>query len=235
MGLVKYGAAVVQISGSISGMVFSRNKSGNYIRPRTKPVNPHSERQENARAVVSYLAEYWHQTITAQQRGLWDVYAAAVAMENRLGETIHLSGFNHFIRANSVRLKIGGDIYPSGPTTLALAEKDPDAVCSEEVLATQTFTFTMDNTNWGAGEEQKKAMLLYMGKPQLASRTSFHGPWRYMDHVDTIEGAAGTGDYVAPYSFALGQKVWFMGRMHLEGARTSQLWYIDPRTIEADP
>jgi len=234
MGLVRYGIGITQISGSAGGMVFARNKSSNYIRARTKPVNPKSTRQEAARTVVSNLAEYWHEELTAQQRGLWENYAAAVAMKNRLGEAIHLSGFNHFIRSNAVRLKIGGEIYPSGPTTLSLAEKDPTLVCTEESLAAQTFTFTFDDTGWGAGEEDKKGMLLYMGKPQLDSRFTYHGPFRYMDHVDPTEGEAGTGDYVAPYSFALGQKVWFRARIHLEGARTSEIWQADPRTIEAD-
>lgn len=234
MGLVKFGGGIIQISGSIAGNVFARNKSGNYVRPRTKPVNPKSTRQEAARTVVSMLTQYWHEELTAQQRGLWGNYADAVNWLNRLGETIHLSGFNHFIRSNAVRLKIGGEIYPSGPTTLSLAEKDETLVCTEENIAAQTFTFTFNDENWGSGEEDKKAMLLYMGKPQLDSRQTFHGPLRYMDHVDVTEGGAGTGDYVAPYSFALGQKVWFRARIHLEGARTSTIWQADPRTIVAD-
>lgn len=234
MALVKYGGGIVQMSGSIAGTVFARNKSGNYARPRTKPVNPKSPRQEAARTVISDLAQWWHEELDNTERGLWENYAAAVAMKNKLGETIHLSGFNHFLRSNAVRLKIGGEIYPSGPTTLSLAEKDEDLVCTEESLAAQTFTFTFNDTGWGAGEEDKKGLLLYMGKPQLISRQSYHGPFRYMDHVDPTEGVAGTGDYASPYSFALGQKVWFRARMHLEGARTSTLWQLDPRDIVAD-
>lgn len=234
MALAKYGGGIIQLSGSIAGNVFARNKSGNYVRARTKPVNPQSPRQEAARTALSELVEHWHSVITSQQRGLWENYAAKVGMKNKLGETIHLSGFNHFVRANSVRLKVGGEIYPSGPTTLSLAPQDSDLTVTEEAIAAQTFTFTFDNTNWGAAEENKKAMLLYMGKPQLVSVQTYHGPFRYMDHVDVTEGAAGTGDYVAPYSFAAGQKVWFRARMHLEGARTSNLWQIDPREIEAD-
>lgn len=81
MALVKYGAGIIQMSGSIAGNVHARNRFGNYVRPRTKPVNPNSIRQEAARAIVSYLAEYWHQDLDDVQRNLWDVYAAAVAMK----------------------------------------------------------------------------------------------------------------------------------------------------------
>ncbi|GAI01350.1 unnamed protein product, partial [marine sediment metagenome] len=45
MALIKYGGGIVQISGSIAGTVFARNKMGNYARPRTKPVNPRTARQ----------------------------------------------------------------------------------------------------------------------------------------------------------------------------------------------
>ncbi|GAH28464.1 unnamed protein product, partial [marine sediment metagenome] len=38
MALVKYGAGIIQMSGSIAGDVHARNRFGNYIRPRTKPV-----------------------------------------------------------------------------------------------------------------------------------------------------------------------------------------------------
>ncbi|GAI21240.1 unnamed protein product, partial [marine sediment metagenome] len=105
--LAKYGGGIVQISGSVAGNVHARNRFGNYIRPRTKPVNPHSVRQEAARAILSYLAEYWHGHMDQDQRDAWDIYATAVAMTNRLGETIHLTGFNHFIRTNACYLQAG--------------------------------------------------------------------------------------------------------------------------------
>ncbi|GAH50296.1 unnamed protein product, partial [marine sediment metagenome] len=45
MALVKLGGGIVQISGSIAGNTFARNRFGNYMRSRTKPVNPNSTRQ----------------------------------------------------------------------------------------------------------------------------------------------------------------------------------------------
>ncbi|GAH76569.1 unnamed protein product [marine sediment metagenome] len=67
MALIKYGVGIADASGSAGGVVFARNKSGAYIRNRTKPVNPKSTRQEAARAVVSYLAQRWHEDLTAVQ------------------------------------------------------------------------------------------------------------------------------------------------------------------------
>lgn len=234
MALVKYGAGIIQMSGSIAGNVHARNRFGNYVRPRTKPVNPNSIRQEAARAIVSYLAEYWHQDLDDVQRNLWDVYAAAVAMKNRLGETIHLTGFNHFIRTNAAQKAIGETELDAAPTVLSLPEKDTELVVSEEDIAAQTFTFTCNVAGWVPNGDPKFAILIYQGQPQLASRNFFGGPWRFMDVIDATEGAAGTGTLDAAFAFALGQKVWFNARIITVSGRLSELWTINPRVVEAD-
>lgn len=235
MGLVKFGAGITQISGSIGGTVFSRNRFGNIVRPRTKPVNPRSVRQESARAVVSYLAEYWHNDLNVTERGLWDVYAAAVAMTNRLGETMHLTGFNQFMRTNCIRLVYGQPVIDAAPSILSLPEKDPTLVCSEETIATQQFTFTFNPVGWAANGDSKMAMLIYQGQPKLASRSFFDGPWRYMHVVGAGEGIGGTSPGNAAFPFAEGQKVWFQARIMTDSGRVTNLWTFDPRTIEADP
>jgi len=235
MGLVKYGGGVTQISGSIGGDVHARNRSGNYIRPRTKPINPNSERQEFIRAVVSLLAEWWHTNLTVVERGLWNTYAAAVAMKNRLGETIHLTGFNHFIRTNCPQRMLGESIIEAAPTTLSLMQKDETTLCAEEDIAAQTFTFTFDNTGWGPGADLKYWLCFYQGQPQLVSRFFYNGPWRFMSAAGTVAGALGTQTLPAEFSFALAQKVWFQARMISQSGRTSEIWTLPPRTIEADP
>lgn len=235
MALVKYGAGIVQMSGSIAGDVHARNRFGNYIRPRTKPVNPSTPRQETARAVMAFLAEYWHNDLTAVQRGLWDVYAAAVAMTNRLGETIHLTGFNHFMRTNAARLRYGGATIEAAPTILSLPEQDPTLVCAEETIATQAFSFSFNAAGWAANGDSKMAMLIYQGQPQLASRNFFGGPWRYMHVVGAGEGIGGTSPADAVFPFALGQKVWFQARIMTDSGRLTNLWTVAPRVIEDDP
>lgn len=236
MALVKYGAGIVQMSGSIAGDVHARNRFGNYIRPRTKPVNPHSYRQEAARTIVSHLAERWHGTLTSVQRGLWNVYAAAVAMKNRLGETIHLTGFNHYIRSNAANLMCRAVIKDDAPSILSLPTKDIILQCTEEDVAGQKFTFTFDDTGWVPNDDPKLNLLLYQGQPQLISRHFFATPWRYMGTItDGDAGIGNTKELDAAFSFAVGQKVWFQARQMTVSRRVSELWTLDPRTIVADP
>lgn len=235
MGLVRFGGGITQISGAVGGDVHARNRFGNYIRPRTKPVNPHSARQESIRAIISYLAEYWHETLDATERGLWEVYAAAVAMKNRLGETVHLTGFNHFIRSNAARMNFHPGPVTFAPNILSLPEKDPDLACSEEAVAGQTFTFTNNVAHFAANGDPFVTLMVYQGQPQLASRNFFAGPWRYIGGFGVAEGQAGTVTLDAGFAFAVGQKVWFQGRSYTNFGRLSEPWTVDPRVIEADP
>lgn len=234
MASVKYGGGIIQMSGSIAGNTFARNRFGNYVRARTKPVNPKSDRQNIIRTILSYLTEYWHQDLDDEERNLWNVYAAAVAMQNRLGETIYLTGFNHFLRTNCPQLMLTEAVKTAAPGTLSLMEKDETTVCSEEDIAAQTFTFTFNNTGWGVNPDDKYWMCFYQGQPKLVSRHFFAGPWRFMSAAGTVAGDAGTQVLPAEFAFAEGQKVWFQARMLSFSGRTSEIWTLAPRTILGD-
>jgi len=234
MALVRFGAGIVQVSGSIAGTVHARNRFGNYIRPRTKPVNPHSARQESIRAILSYLAEYWHETLSIAQRAAWKVYADAVPMKNRLGETIHLTGFNHFLRSNAARMNHHAGPVTFCPNLLSLPEKDPDLVCSDEGVVAQTFTFTNNVAFFAANGDPFVNLFIYQGLPQLASRNFFAGPWRYIGAFDVASGQAGTDTFDAGFPFAADQKVWFAARSYTNFGRLSEVWQLTPRVIVAD-
>lgn len=234
MALVKFGGGITAMSGSIAGNTFARNRFGYYVRARTKPTNTHSVKQEFIRAIISYLSEYWHGVLDVDERAAWAVYAAAVLMKNKLGESINITGFNHFIRSNSLELLMAESLIEAAPTVLSLPDKDPLLVCSEEAIAGQTFTFTCDTSGWAANGDPKFGIIIHQGKPQLASRNFFNGPWRYMDFIDATEGAAGTGTLAASFPFALDQKVWFQARIITVAGRVSEPWQVEPKTIEAD-
>lgn len=234
MALIKFGGGIVKMSGSLAGNTYARNRSGDYVRSWKNPVNPRSERQEAIRSIVSFLAEYWHTVLTAVQRAAWEAYADAVLMQNKLGDSIKLTGFNHFIRTNSAILTMPETQIDTAPTVLSLPEKDATLACSAEGIAAQTFTFTCSTDGWAANGDEKLGILLYMGTPQLASRNFFAGPYRYMDYIDATEGAAGTGTYDAPFPFAVGQKIFFKARLMTVGGRLSEAWSPDPLIAEAD-
>jgi len=106
MALIKYGGGIVQMSGSIAGNTHARNRFGNYMRARTKPVNPNTARQVTARSRLALLAEDWREVLSDAQRIAWNTYAAGVSWLNGLGEVVHLTGFNMFCRTNAAYMQV---------------------------------------------------------------------------------------------------------------------------------
>lgn len=217
MALVKYGAGIVQASGSIAGTTFARNRFGNYMRARTKPVDPVSDAQSEQRSRLSYLSTYWQSTLSAAQRTAWNTYAAAVPVQNRLGESVYLTGFNMFVRSNTVALQVGMDIVADGPTVLTMPEVDPTfaiAGTANDGLIAITFD---DSLPWTSDTEAY--MAIYCGQPQGATRNFFGGPWKY---AGALAQDATSGDTVtAPFTLVTGQKIWCYARIIREDGRLS--------------
>lgn len=227
MALVQYGAGIIQMSGSIAGDVHARNRYGNYIRPRTKPINPNSARQQNIRAVLAALTERWSDTLTAVQRAAWNLYGAGVVMKNRLNADIHLTGFNHYIRSNAVIVLGAGTPYDDGPVIFQVPGHDPDfAITASE--ATQLITYTYDATlDWA---NETGGFLWYsQGQPQNAQRNFFGGPWQWGGGLVGVTGAPPASPLIRGVSFAIaeGQHQWVFARIQRADGRISTPFRAD--------
>lgn len=222
MALIKFGGGVVQMAGSIGGTTFARNASGNYARARTTPVDPNSAYQQAARSAITVLTEAWRETLTAVQRTSWETYAAAVAMTNRLGETIHLSGSNHFIRSNAILIQLGLTMVADGPTELALPAMDPAFVATASE-ATQVISCAYTDTlEWL--DEDGGYMFLSQGRPQNATRNFFKGPYRMGAHVegDSVTPPTTPEAFAAVFTLVETQKVWMKARIARSDGRLSE-------------
>lgn len=220
MALVKYGGGVVQMSGSIGGTTFARNSSGNYARARTKPVNPKSTPQSLMRLIMAYLVEHWNEQLTVAERGEWATYAAAISMKNRLGESIKNTGFNHFIRGNSLRLMMVEPLVEAGPAVLTLPPTDPTFAVTASV-ATQKISITLDETlDWAIAADN--FMVLYQGRPQVHTRNFFAGPYRYTANIEgAVVPLVPPIDIDPVFPLLLGQKQWISARIVLADSRTT--------------
>jgi hypothetical protein len=139
-------------------------------------------------------------------------------MKNRLGETIYLTGFNHFVRGNAVCLRNGGVVILAGPTTLALPEKDPSLAVTASV-ATQLITITLNEAlPWFT--TATCFMAIFQGQPQSPTRNFFNGPWKFAGAIPANQGDPHT--VAAPYTLVLGQKVWCYARIQLADGRLSE-------------
>lgn len=232
--LVKFGGGIIGASGSIAGNTYSRNRFGAYVRARTKPVNPNTARQSAVRARIAFLSEEWSDVLTAPQRLAWETYAAAIGWTNRLGEVVHLTGFNHFVRAGAMHLAAGSSYVAAGPTVLSLPNQDP--TFSVALSAASGITVTFDDTlDWI--DEDGGFMLIDLGQPQLVSRNFFASPYRF--------DAALEGDSVTPitspdgptatstWTLIEGQKVWARAAILREDGRATTKFGAHPVTVGA--
>lgn len=222
MALIKFGGGVVQMSGSIAGDTFARNRYGNYARARTKPTNPNTARQQSVRAAIAFLVARWSETLTSAQRTAWNLYAASVNMKNRLGETILLSGFNHYVRSNTINKMTGNVIVDAGPVIFELPAKDPTlAITASE--ATQQISTAFDVAMaWAV--EAGGLMYLFQGQPQNAQREFFGGPWRYLDTIVGIDPGGPASPRLSAVQFAIaeGQHQWLYARIKRADGRLSE-------------
>lgn len=229
MALVRYGGGIVQMSGSVAGGTFARNRFGNYVRARTKPINPKSPRQCGARITVMYLAEQWRESpMDDAKRLAWETYANGVAWLNKLGETVKLSGYNHFIRSNAALIRAGGTLVTTGPPDIGLPPGDGDfAVVANATTQKLSITF---NAAFDWALETGAYLSVEMGMPQNPTRTSFGGPWRFAAPIAGVDttGVSSPQLIDPPFTLTPGQKIWCRARIIRKDARASTSFTAPP-------
>ncbi len=214
-----------QRSGKQGGIVWSHNRSGAYVRARSIPVNPNTDRQAAVRNAVRSIAIAWETVLTQVQRDAWDVYADNVSWLNPLGQTIKLTGINHFIRSNSPRVISGIARVDAAPVIFDIAAADLllSATASE---ATQDFTIDGDPAGLWIGEANAW-QFYYMGLPQNASRTFFGGPYRFLTAVPGAGPPPFPIVIAAQFPFADGQRLWLRSRIARGDGRLSDFAQVN--------
>lgn len=177
---------LAQASGSLGGTVFSRNRGGMYTRSRSVPTNPNTGAQAAVRANLAMCSQAW-MLLSDANRSAWATYAANVAMTNRLGDTVFLTGQQMYLRTNCVRVQCGLTPVDTGPTTYNLGEIGDISLEAPDV-STQAMGFNFNEdmawvTTTGA------FLAIYVSRPVAPSINFFKGPFNF---VDVIAGNAMT-------------------------------------------
>ena len=222
MALIKYGPGIVDARGSVAGVVFSKNSTSHYMRARSMPVNPNTDLQSVIRSAIAALAVRWSSVLDATKRAAWELYASNVSMKNKLGESVYLSGYNHYLRSNIPRLQAGLAAIDDGPVIFELPAQDPTlAITASE--ATQQITVTFDaELAWS--KETGAYLFKYQGVPQNPQRNFFAGPWRYIDKVAGVDTTGATSPDVEDVKFAISelQRQWLYARIGRLDGRLSE-------------
>lgn len=225
MALVKFGGGIVGMAGKIGGTVYARNRYGQYARSWANPVNPRSDRQTAIRGIIGALGDLWGQSLSDDQRAGWENYASNVEMKNRLGETIQLSGFNHFCRSNAVRIHAGLETVLDAPAIQALAEHDPDFAISVSAGSLNVEVAFDEGKDW-VGEDGG-ALLVHLSSLVNSNIQFYGGPYRYAGKIlgddTTPPTSPATITYPGPTPQA-GQRIFAKARIVRADGRASEFF-----------
>lgn len=227
MALIKYGAGVIQMSGSIAGNTFARNHFGNYCRAKTKPINPNTSQQSIARACLAFLTTRWSQLLDGDQREAWNMYGSNVAMKNKLGEVVFLTGFNHYIRSNTLLKLRGETLVDEGPGIFELPAKDPTIRVTIEVHEHRTNLYFDASMDWVS--ETGAWLFILEGMPQNPQRNYFGGPYLGIKdkHGDSEVQIESPEHFTHLHVLSAGQKVWYQFRIQRADGRISEPFYAN--------
>lgn len=116
MAKIKFGMMMTDARGKLGGQVFSKNRSGAYVRTKVTPVNPRTESQQANRSLLGSLSSGWS-SLNELQRNAWNSAVANWQKTNVFGDIQNPTGKNLFTGLNKNRLAH----YPS----LAIMEIPP--------------------------------------------------------------------------------------------------------------
>lgn len=202
MALMKFGSLATDVRGSIGGMTFSKNRFGHYARARIKPVNPHSEMQDNIRSTMSSMRNVWDGTLTPEIRTAWNLYASKITIQNKVGESVNATGYNMWCRTNVQLVYAGLPRVDNAPIDFSLAEQDPTLEVIVTVSNGKVAVYFDRLLDWA--HETGAYMTIFQGSPMARTVNFFNGPWRQIGSIAGVDGAAPASPQTFDVNFPIG-------------------------------
>jgi hypothetical protein len=169
MASIKFSALVSEMRGKLNGSVFSKNRSGNYLRNKVTPVNPQSTDQQAVRSLLSSVSQSWRQ-LTQAQRDAWINASANFPYTDIYGDSKILSGQAFYNKLNLNLLKISAAMITNPPSSSDLPSLSGVALTVTKSTGTSAVTVTAD---WTASDEPANAEVLISATPPVGAGISF--------------------------------------------------------------
>jgi len=147
MARVKFSPIVTDISGSVGGLTFQRNKFGNTLRSKPLPLHSETPAQYNIRQKITSIQQAW-QALTDAQRLQWDRFIDFSGQSINADRAIKLSGHALYLKYQLFRL-----LYNQALLTTIVYIPMPDYFILEEINRTEealylNFTGSIVSTSY---------------------------------------------------------------------------------------
>ncbi|HUU21433.1 MAG TPA: hypothetical protein VM389_02765, partial [Phycisphaerae bacterium] len=200
MATVRLGSIVADIRGKVGDEIYSRNKGGIYVRSRPDWIQPDSQDQLDARAVLIALAPAWSATLNDAKRATWRSYARQNLVPDKWGTPHPISGHCWFLRINSHFYRATESLgYQWGPTGPPLKSPTFDMTAD---ATTGNIHLDLASLNYHPPSVGLQ-LFAYVSKSRPAGVNYYNAPWRYAGtqisnippHVTTDDEWAAGGHY----------------------------------------
>lgn len=126
MAKIKFGMMMTDARGKLGGQVFSKNRSGAYVRTKVTPVNPRTAAQQLSRSILGLLSASWS-GLTEVQRRSWNAAVDDWQKTDIFGDLRKPTGKNLFTGLNKELKQSGQPQVLLPPDKVVLPEFDISA------------------------------------------------------------------------------------------------------------
>lgn len=174
MARVQYGAMITELTGSIGGTTFQRNRSGNIARTRSGTPKSITPLQSQAETTLMVSLKNW-QNLTLAEQIAWDVFAIANNKTDRFGTVKVLTGLNWFTSVN-ISLELVGLVTITVPPVFGVT------------LPYNLTSFIVDQNKISIQQTPplspfKNGLLIFFTPPMSRTTTSFRRQLRLVSAV----------------------------------------------------
>lgn len=92
MALITFGPIVSDARKKVGGVVFSKSRTGAYVRKKVSPIQPRTTSQRAVRANFTANSKGWSGTLNNAERQGFAALAASLTKKDRLGQSFTLTG-----------------------------------------------------------------------------------------------------------------------------------------------
>ena len=234
--LIKSGI-VTHLSGRSGSQVFAHNRSGQYARDFTSPIDPESARQLLLRGALGSANAEWRD-LSQSDRSVWNNYGNSVKVLNRFGDPHNITGRAHFI-AWFVAFTAATDAVPISfpvPTHLTLPSSPflLDAQIAIDGLGEARWDGTMKQIDHSTDAGHDQICACYTSGPLDITRNfwkqdfPYHHGHEYVGGVSEIVQFA--FDISLGWDIAGDEKCFFKARFIREDGRLSAFSYSNSIT-----
>jgi hypothetical protein len=149
------------------------------------------------------------------KQAAWKTYAQNTPVQNRVGDTIHLSGFAQYMKLNGLRTFLGSAVQYDAPLVYGVAPAVTQFVFTAEasdngITVTEFAGGSLDaDANYG----------LWISNPIGTGQEFYKGPWNYLGNADGTTIGAYTA--TAPFDVLVGMQFKMRIRYYDENDRVS--------------